>query len=389
MTALTVRSIYLALLSVLDLVFILILVLELGADPRMLGLIGMLWSLIYVIFSLIADKLGVRGSITLISVVSSLAFLISVVILFEYSRYLYYIVAGYMMHSIATAMGRVSNNISINESYYYEEWSSKIFESQIFQRFAYAGVLSILILAGLNIIYSIYLLPFYITLALLFPLSHEFRGFERRYSSIVSTLDTINHATRFTTVTLGNSSIWLDYKSFSAVFGRYSTARCLLSALLSSIAIEILMLPIPAVMKRFMDLRELLLIYVIIGLLGGISLILLKNHDANLLSSGLMRIIALGIVFLSIGLTPSIAGIVLLGVGFALISISNNLYVTTALSIYNTLSHGFGSGIFIAVLEIGGLAGDLLLWLYVGGLSYEVIMLISGALFLLTLLILR
>ncbi|MEL9929556.1 MAG: hypothetical protein QXF50_01490, partial [Sulfolobales archaeon] len=104
---------------------------------------------------------------------------------------------------------------------------------------------------------------------------------------------------------------------------------------------------------------------------------------------GLMRIIALGIVFLSIGLTPSIAGIVLLGVGFALISISNNLYVTTALSIYNTLSHGFGSGIFIAVLEIGGLAGDLLLWLYVGGLSYEVIMLISGALFLLTLLILR
>ncbi|MEZ0290381.1 MAG: MFS transporter [Sulfolobales archaeon] len=380
MISLIYRSFYLALLSALDLVFVLFFTLYLGVDAKTLGLIGMLWSLVYIVVSLVSNKLGDRGLVGVLAVISSLAFISLISILLTFSRIYLFLVLGYMLHSIATATARVSNTVSINESYYFEEWSRAITMSQVIQRFVYAIILLVLVFGSVNILFVAGIIP-YILISFILPLAHEFRGFERRYSSIVSKLETLNHVSRFTVVTL-DSNTRISYDLFNNRFNHsISKSRLLLSIFLSATAIETLMFPIPAFMKSFLTLRDILLIYVILGLANGFALLLTRDYSGNKHIASLFRVIAIIILFLSLTLPRDISTIALLGVGFALNSVFNNMFVIEITKIYNSISYGYGSGVLIAFLELGALAGDIFLWLYLGGVGYSVIIILAGIIY--------
>lgn len=359
-----------------------------NATINILGLVALVWSLVYIPATLIFSRIGDEGGVNILSITSMLASLLAVYLLINYYSLFHILLLSYILHSIALSAGRISHSVSLNESYYFEEWSRYSMASLSTQRFMYAGLLIILYLSGLTSS-LIYLVLLGSVLSIIYPFLITYRGFERRYSIVISRLNTFSAVSRYVTAYLDSSYLGsIDLSEWYS--SRGSLLIIVLSAFLTSIAIEIVMTPIPAVLRASLGFQNLLIVYVIVNILIGLSLILFSGSNPDPRLTGSLRIIPLlGILFTTSVLSSSIAYVYILGVFYALLNISNNLFSATLYNMYNNRAYGFGLGIFSSIIEAGSLIGDTLLWLLLGGLGYNVIIYLSIALLLFSVIILK
>ena len=382
------RSIYIGLLTVLDIIFLLIFALIHRVSVSMLGMISLLWSSVYIPVNLLASRISDEGRVGFVSIISAIFSISSLYLLINFYDDLTILIISYILHSIALSSGRISHNISLNESYYFEEWSRYSIVSSSLQRFTYVAVLIILFLEKDMVSTLNKITIFGLLLSLLFPFLISYRGFERRYSSLVTKIDSVSTVTRYMTLlpdlrgdVLSYTKNWFELQN--------STIPIIISALLTSVAVELLMVPIPAAFRTMLGQQGLLIIYIVIGLLTGFSILIFSGAISKPYLIGILRVpLVISILFL-IPQAVDTEYIILLGLVYAVFSVLNNMFSTTLYNIYNQRSFGFGLGIYMSILEIGSVIGDLLIWLILGGLGYSVILLISTILLILSIIFLR
>jgi hypothetical protein len=354
----------------------------------MLGMISLLWSSVYIPVNLLASRISDEGRVGFVSIISAIFSISSLYLLTNFYNNLTILIISYILHSIALSSGRISHNISLNESYYFEEWSRYSIVSSSLQRFTYVAVLIILFLEEDMISTLNKITLFGLLLSLLFPFLISYRGFERRYSSLVAKIDNVSTVTRYMTLlpdlrgdVLSYTKNWFELQN--------STIPIIISALLTSVAVELLMVPIPAAFRSMLGQQGLLIIYIVIGLLTGFSILIFSGAISKPYLIGILRVpLVISILFL-IPQAVDTEYIILLGLVYAVFSVLNNMFSTTLYNIYNQRSFGFGLGIYMSILEIGSVIGDLLIWLILGGLGYSVILLISTILLILSIIFLR
>lgn len=369
MLGVALRSFYQGLLSATDLVYILYMVTVHSVSTSLLGLVSLIWSIVFIVSTLFASRIGDSGYVGAAATVSSATLAASLYILSAHGYYLTLLVLGYSLHAVATGFGRISHNISINESFYYEEWDRVVILAQALQRFSYSSLLLLLLFYGLHGFLTLLALTGY-GFSLLYPLLHEFRGFERRYSIVVSRLDKIGEVSRYMVIAPDVSS-WGRYYTVYRWFneGGSTVHGLLLSALATSIAIEIVMLPIPAVMKNTIGLDNVVLLYMVNSLFVGLSILYLSGR-IGLGLGGSLRIPALALILYSLGPGSGHEVFAALLTGYVLLSVSNNSFLSRLYTVYNARASGYGVGLFNILLELGSVVGDAVIWLVLGGLGY-------------------
>ena len=388
MIRILIRVLYQSLLSTIDLVFILHMVMNLSATPSVLGLIGLLWSIIFIIFSLIAVHLGDNGHVYILSILSSAALMISIYILAYNSQTLLYATLGYMFHAVSTAFGRISHIVSLNESYHFEDWDRILILSQSLQRFIYSFYLIILLYLGLNMFINTALLYLSITLLLIYPLMHEYRGFERIFGKTITHLNDLGLLSRYMIMST-DVDTWSEYETLSDwMRERGSVKSILVSLLLTGIAMEIIMFPIPAYLINIIGRQNLILIYIFNSITTGVFILTFYGR-IGLSTSGFLRVLILLLLIYVLMSPASIYNIMLLIIGFALLNIFNTNFTTRLFNIYNNRSYGYGSGFFSIISEFGSVIGDLSLWYFLGGLEYVYVIITGLVLILISNLIIR
>ncbi|MGC9149271.1 MAG: hypothetical protein ACP5GI_07530 [Sulfolobales archaeon] len=388
MLSVFLRSIYIGLLVTCDLVFLLLFALIHKVGVDMLGMISLLWSSVYIPVNLFASKISDDGRIGFVSLISTVSSIVSLYLLIHFYNDLLILILSYIFHSIALSTGRVSHNVSLNESYYFEEWSRYSIISSSLQRFTYVAILVTLFLEHnlVAAIYRVVLLGFLISL--IFPFLISYRGFERRYGSLVSKIDNVSTVTRYMILV---PDIRGDVSSYTRNWfeSQNSVTPVIISALLTSVAVELIMVPIPATFRSLLGQQGLLIIYIIIGILTGFSILLLSGTASKPYLIGALRVPLVIFILYLIPQAVNIEYIILLGLVYAVISVLNNMFTTTLYNMYNQRSFGYGLGIYMSILEIGSVIGDLLIWLILGGLGYNIIIIISAILFILSIIFLR
>ncbi|HWQ17315.1 MAG TPA: hypothetical protein VNL13_05740 [Sulfolobales archaeon] len=337
---------------------------QLGADPMYLGILSFLWSLFYIVSTLVFGPLGDSYKIRVLSVIAS-SLMISSTLSILFSDSLSIIAIGYILHAIASSAGRIAISIDVMENKDPEEWGYInyilkglywIFRG-VFIYFSLAEGRQDLLVAVITLIASTHLL--------VIP-----QGFFRRAIYRAELMLEKIHGSivlRGLTITSILERRPGTLHTIEALWDRFRSDRnpllTAISASMLTMAFELVITPSPSILVRETGSQGLAVyLYtspILVGLAIIVTTLLSRDPDQRFVGRISVVISILSGLALAISYRDNDHGIPL---AFPLITftLSYQLSELDTYYKYSSITAGYDIGRYLAIREIGGLVGGLL-----------------------------
>lgn len=343
----------------------------LGADPLHLGVMSSLWSAAFIAGAFVFGYIGDRYRIGVLKILASILSIFSLALVLLSSDVVM-IIAGYVLHALALSSGRIAISIAVLESSDPEDWG-RVNSLLRGLYWILRGLLVYLLLSmGLGVSIAAIMTTISSLLILTLPepyyrrlfyrieglLSRIYQGFSG--SSLVLAID--SWGSMYSSQII--SRLWEGLRGGSPLAVAISTS-------LLTLSIELIATPAPSALLKDLGRNGLALYLALASILVGlVSIVALASRiQARVpLAESIMAISSTTLLTALIDTHP---GSGLLALLLAVASASYQLAELGNYNSYNGLTYGYGSGVYLAVREAGGLVGGMLSGIITTFLNYQ------------------
>jgi len=343
----------------------------LGADPFHLGVMSSLWSAAFIAGAFVFGYIGDRYRVGVLKILSSILSIFSLsLVLFSSDTVL--IIAGYVAHALALSCGRIAISITILESIDPEAWGR--INSILRGIYWILRGLVVYLLLGVGFGDSIVAIMAAISLGLILTLPEPY--YRRLFYRIEGLLSRIYQGLNGSSLVLIIDS-WGDIYSSQIITRLWGGLRdesplaLATSTSLLTLSIELIATPAPSALLKDLGKEGVGLYLAITSILVGIVSIVTPVSRIQSRIPLAETIMTISSIALLTTLIENHWGSGLLALLLATASASYQLAELGNYNRYNGLTYGYGSGVYLAVREAGGLVGGILSGIITLSLSYQ------------------
>lgn len=343
----------------------------LGADPFHLGVMSSLWSAAFIAGALVFGYMGDRYLVGVLKILASLLSIFSLALVLLPSD-IVLIVAGYMTHALALSCGRIAISIAVLENSDPEDWGRV--NSVLRGLYWILRGLVVYLLLSVGFGDTIVVIMAALSLALILTLPAPY--YRRLFYRIEGLLSTIHQS-------LSGSSLVLAIDSWGSIHSSQIISRLweglkggsslalAISTSLLTLSIELIATPAPSALLKDLGRSGLTLYLVMTSMLVGLASLVTPGSRIQGRVPLAEAIMAISSITLLAALIEPHLGSWLLALLLATASASYQLAELGNYNSYNGLTYGYGSGVYLAIREAGGLLGGILSGIITLSLNYK------------------
>lgn len=343
----------------------------LGADPFHLGVMSSLWSAAFIAGALVFGYMGDRYLVGVLKILASLLSIFSLALVLLPSD-IVLIVAGYMTHALALSCGRIAISIAVLENSDPEDWGRV--NNVLRGLYWILRGLVVYLLLSVGFGDTIVVIMAAVSLALILTLPAPY--YRRLFYRIEGLLSRIHQG-------LSGSSLVLAIDSWGSIHSSQIISRLweglkggsslalAISTSLLTLSIELIATPAPSALLKDLGRSGLTLYLVMTSMLVGLASLVTPGSRIQGRVPLADAIMAISSITLLAALIEPHLGSWLLALLLATASASYQLAELGNYNSYNGLTYGYGSGVYLAIREAGGLLGGILSGIITLSLNYK------------------